>query len=159
MPDIGQEPQITSFDADPHRVAGAHRPFSAAVFDTEQQAWLVLRHPDVTQLLRDPTLKKDPFLAKDGPYTETLRGGDFSILFMDDPDHQRLRGLVTQAFSKRATEAFRPRIQAMADELLKSVDETAGPVDIISTFAVPLPIHVIAEILGIDTADQVDFKR
>jgi cytochrome P450 len=47
----------------------------------------------------------------------------------------------------------------MADELLKSVDETAGPVDIISTFAVPLPIHVIAEILGIDTADQVDFKR
>jgi cytochrome P450 len=150
---------IAMLDSDPHRTAAAHRSASAAVYDPDQQGWFVLRHADVAALLRDPNLKKDPYLAVDGPYTDTLRSGDFSMLFMDDPDHRRLRGLVNQAFSKRATEALRSRIQEIADNLLDEIDRTSDSVDIVSAFAVPFPITVIAEILGIDPADRADFKR
>jgi cytochrome P450 len=147
------------FDFDPHRVAAAHRPNSAAVYDDEQQAWLVLRHADVAALLRDPNFKKNPTIAAEGPYTQALLADDHSMLFMDDPDHRRIRSLVSQAFSKRATEAFRPRIQAIADDLLDAIDPTSDSVDIVSVLAVPLPITVIAEILGVDSTDLADFKR
>jgi cytochrome P450 len=152
-------PPIATFDSDPHRVAAAYRPTAAAVYDSDQQAWLVLRHIDVAALLRDPSFKKDPAVATDGPYTRALLADDHSMLFMDDPDHRRLRGLVSQAFSKRATEASRQRIQTIADDLLGTIDQTSGSVDIVSVFAVPFPITVIAEILGIDPADRADFKR
>ncbi len=81
------------------------------------------------------------------------------MLFMDDPDHRRLRGLVTQAFSKRATEAIRSRIQEIADQLLDTIAPTNGAVDIVSEFAVPFPISVIAEILGVAATDRLEFKR
>jgi cytochrome P450 len=92
------------FDADPHAVAAAHRASSAALYDHGQQARLVLRHVDVTAMLRDPNLKKDPAAASDGPYTRALLADDHSMLVKDDPDHRRLRSLVSQAISKRATE-------------------------------------------------------
>lgn len=81
------------------------------------------------------------------------------MLFKDDPDHRRLRSLVSQAFSKRATEASRPRIQAITDAILDSMEVEADSVDIVSSLAVPLPIMVIAEILGVDSTDIADFKR
>lgn len=147
------------FVADPHGAAAVHRPIAAAVLDGDMQAWLVLRHVDVAAMLRDPTLKKDPAVALDGPYTQALLATTRSMLFMDDPDHRRLRGLVNQAFSRRATESNRPRIQATVDTLLDAMATTDGPVDLITSLATPFPITVIAEILGIDPGDQADFKR
>jgi cytochrome P450 len=120
---------------------------------------MVLRHADVSALLRDPTLKTNPAVASDGPYTQALLAGELSMLFMDDPDHRRLRGLVNQAFSKRATESNKPRIQAIVDDLLDAMATATGPVDLITSLATPFPITVIAEILGIDPADHDDFKR
>jgi cytochrome P450 len=152
-------PPIGLFDVDPHGVAAAYRPACSAVYDDEQQGWFAWRHRDVAALLRDPSFKKDPAVAVDGPYTQALLAGDYSILFMDEPDHRRLRGLVSQAFSKRATETLRPRIQAIADDLLDSVDPTTGSVDLVSALAVPLPVTAIAEILGVDPAARADFKR
>jgi cytochrome P450 len=147
------------FMADPHRLAAEYRPRSAAVYDGDMQAWTVLRHADVSTMLRDPHFKKDPAVAVDGPYTQALLAGARSMLFMDDPDHRRLRGLVNQAFSRRATESNRPRVQAIVDTLLDAMAEADGPVDLITALATPFPITVIAEILGIDPADQADFKR
>ena len=147
------------FDADPHAVAAAHRASSAALYDDEQQAWLVLRHVDVATMLRDPNLRKDPAAASDGPYTRALLADDHSMLFKDDPDHRRLRSLVSQAFSKRATEASRPRIQTITDAILDAIEVEADSVDIVSSLAVPLPIMVIAEILGVESTDIADFKR
>jgi cytochrome P450 len=147
------------FVADPHRVAAARREISAADYDSDFQAWTVFRHADVSALLRDPTLKKDPAVAADGLYTQVLLAGELSMLFMDDPDHRRLRGLVSQAFTKRATESSRPRIQATVDTLLDAMATESGPVDLITALATPFPITVIAEILGVDPADRDDFKR
>lgn len=121
------------FDADPHGIAAEYRASSAALYDHEQQAWLVLRHVDVASMLRDPNLSKDPAAAIDGPYTRAFLGDDHSILFMDDPDLRRLRGMVSHAFSKRATEASRPRIQTITDAILGSIRAEAESVDIVSS--------------------------
>jgi cytochrome P450 len=152
-------PPLERFDAEPHQVAAAYRPTLGAAYRADQQVWLVFRHQDVTDLLRDPNFKKDPRVAVEGPYGTPFTENDYSILFMDDPDHRRIRGLVTQAFSKRAVEAYRPRTQAIVDDLLELMATMKDPVDLISALAVPLPITVIAEILGIDPADRDDFKR
>ncbi len=148
-----------AFAADPHGAAAAHRPTSAAGYDGDFQAWTVLRHADVSALLRDPALKKDPAVAADGLYTQVLLAGERSMLFMDDPDHRRLRGLVSQAFTRRATESNRPLLQATVDDLLDAMATADGPVDLITSLATPFPITVIAEILGVDPADHDDFKR
>jgi len=157
--DRGGLPPISMFTTDPLRASAAHRPVSAVVYDDDEQGWLALRHADVSVMLRDASFKKDPARAIPGPYTDALLAGDWSMLFTDDDVHRRLRGLVSQAFTKRATEAARPWIQQIADELLEALGASAGPVDLISSFATPFPVDVIAEILGIDRADRAEFKR
>jgi cytochrome P450 len=149
---------VEDFDRHPHEVAAAYRSLVGARYRDDQQVWLVFRHENVVELLRDPACRKDPAVAVEGPYREPLLESDYSILFMDDPDHRRIRGLVTQAFSKRAVDGHRQRTQDI-DQLLDQVATATGPVDLIAALAVPLPIIVIAEILGIDPADQGDFKR
>jgi cytochrome P450 len=150
------------FVADPHGVAAAHCQHHGAVFDGDFHGWIVLRHADIAPMLRDPAYLKDPRFALAGPYTDVLLSAEPSMLFADDPDHRRLRSLVSGVFTKRATEASRPRIEAIVDELCQAMAEAGAggnPVDFIAEFAVPFPITVIAEILGIDAADRDDFKR
>ena len=81
-----------------------------------------------------------------------------SILNLDDPDHKRLRGLVSQAFNQRSIDALRPRIRVVAETLLDSLADRAS-FYIIAEFSVPLPIIVIAEMLGVDPGDMPQFKR
>ena len=79
------------------------------------------------------------------------------MLNRDGDDHRRLRRLVTKAFTPRMVEQLRPRIQTIADELLDIV-ETRGEMDLAAEYAFPLPITVIAELLGVPTADQERFR-
>lgn len=80
------------------------------------------------------------------------------LINADPPDHARLRALVTKAFAPKATEALRPRIQQLVDELLDAA-LPRGELDIIQDFAYPLPAIVIAEILGVPPEARDDFKR
>ncbi len=81
-----------------------------------------------------------------------------SILGLDDPEHGRLRRLVNRAFTPRAVEALTPRIVEIADRLL---DEVAGrdEIDFMEAIAIPLPVIVISEMLGVDPEDREQFKR
>ena len=79
------------------------------------------------------------------------------MLNRDGDDHRRLRRLVTKAFTPKVVEQLRPRIQAIADELLDAV-EARGEMDLSAEYAFPLPITVIAELLGVPTADQDRFS-
>jgi cytochrome P450 len=81
-----------------------------------------------------------------------------SMLQLDDPDHKRLRGLVSQAFNQRSVDALRPRIGAIADELLEALSGRDS-FDVMAEYASPLPIIVIAEMLGVDAVDLTQFKR
>jgi cytochrome P450 len=110
-------------------------------------------------LLRHPKLSSDETRAtteKGRPKPGRLKAQ--SLLFMDPPDHTRLRRLVSKAFTPRAVEALRPRITGLVDGLL---DEAAdqGQVDLVDALAFPLPFAVIAEMLGTPPADHERIRQ
>lgn len=123
---------------------------------------VLTRAVDVAVVLNDRTFSSDPRKSRDGSFTRKLfnvEDEDYrpTMLHMDDPEHKRLRGLVTKAFSQRSIDALRPRIAAVTASLLKDIP-VDRPFDLIALFARPLPTVVIAEILGADPARHHDFK-
>jgi cytochrome P450 len=123
------------------------------------RAWLVTRYADARMLLADPRLSKDGDrvsalypLGADSLPGHSLRG---NMLFKDPPDHTRLRKLAARAFTVRTVNALCPRIIRIADELLADIPD--GGVDLIESFAMPLPLRVIGEVLGVPALyrDQV----
>ena len=79
------------------------------------------------------------------------------MLDRDPPDHTRLRGLVSKAFTPRVVEVLRPHIQQIVDGLLAKTRD-AHAMDLIEEFAYPLPVIVICEMLGVPVADHERFK-
>jgi cytochrome P450 len=79
------------------------------------------------------------------------------FLFRDPPDHTRLRGLVSKAFTPKVVESLRSRTQVMVDDLLDAAME-AGQVDLLESFAHPLPVQVICDLLGVPAEDEDRFK-
>lgn len=126
------------------------------------RGWLVSRHADVTEFLRDPATSKEMSNARrNSPMANPLfeRGPDDtpSILVLDPPDHTRLRSLVSQAFTPRSVAALQPRIVAIARELLDEIAE-GSEFDLMAAFANQLPVIVIAEMLGVPPEHRARFK-
>lgn len=130
--------------------------------------WVLTRHADVMAALRDPRVTAERMEPPEGTdwlpeaYREAgrqvFRAMPHQLLFLDPPDHTRLRGLVSKAFTPRLVEALRPRIVALASELLDPIQQ-AGRAEIISELAYPLPAIVIAELLGVPVEDREQFIR
>lgn len=127
-------------------------------------SWLATRYDDVMTILKDSRFVKDirnvlepEQRAQLRPLTEAERILTRSMLFLDPPDHTRLRALVSKGFSSQAIDALRDRVQAIADELLDGV-QNRGEMDLITDYAYPLPLRVIAEMLGAPAADYARFR-
>src|SRR5690349_14082330 len=125
-------------------------------------AWVATTYEDVIAILKDPRFGRDPQKAAPPKSGEApgrlialakLFAWRRDMLQTDPPDHTRLRGLVSKAFTPRMIEQLRPRIQQITDELLDRV-QGRGQMDLISDFALPLPITVISEMLGIPPEDR-----
>ncbi|MCK9485844.1 MAG: cytochrome P450 [Dehalococcoidia bacterium] len=119
--------------------------------------WVVSRHEDVDAILRDHhRFSSDP---RRGPNADVLAALEVtqSMLNLDPPDHTRTRSLVTQAFTPRAIEGWRERIEAVISDLFAEIGE-AAEFDVMECLAVPLPVVVIAEILGVPPSDLPRFK-
>jgi cytochrome P450 len=129
-------------------------------------AWLVVRHAEARAALNDPRLSKDmqAALASGGKVVaEGLPGPAFArhMLVVDPPDHTRLRRLVAGAFSVRRIEGLRPHVQTIVDDLLDDV-AARGPesrVDLVESFAFPLPFTVICELLGVPETERTALGR
>lgn len=127
---------------------------------------LVTRYDDVAALLKDDTrFAKDPRNAmtpeqlKKRPWIPPMfRALQYSMLDLDAPDHTRLRAMVHKAFTPRMIEQMRERVQAIADQLLDAA-QAKGTFDLIADYALPLPLIVISEILGIPERDQQRFRK
>ena len=128
--------------------------------------WVLSRYDDCQQLLRDPRFGKGDRQERDARLPEDavaalarLRRRAPSLLFLDPPDHTRLRGLVSKAFTPRTVERLRPHIGRLLDDLLDAVDGGRGePVDVMAAVAFPLPVAVIGEMLGVPAADRAAFQ-
>jgi cytochrome P450 len=129
-------------------------------------AWLVVRHDEARAALKDPRLSKDMLAALatgTGVVAEGLPGPVFArhMLSVDPPDHTRLRRLVQAAFSPGRIERLRPRVQTVVDDLLHGV-AAQGPetrVDLVGSFAFPLPFTVICDLLGVPESDRAALGR
>lgn len=119
---------------------------------------LVLGYEECVTALRDHTTFSSMVMGGMGRPDGGRRGFGLTMLGADPPDHTRLRGLVSHAFTPRRIAMLEPRIAALADELLDAV-VPAGSFDLMRNFAEPLPVTIIAEMLGIPIADRAEFKR
>ena len=136
-------------------------PVHAITLADGHAAWLVVSYEEARAALNDSRLSKDMHAALatgSGVVAEGLPGPDFArhMLTVDPPDHTRLRRLVSAAFSVRRVEALRARIQAITDDLLDDIARQ-GPnsrIDLIATFAFPLPFTVICELLGVPPRER-----
>ncbi len=115
-------------------------------------AWVLTRYSDVDRLLRDHAT----FSSAVPSYVQR-RTGLTSMLETDPPDHTRLRSLVSQAFTPRAIEVLRPRIAQLAEELVDGA-ASRGRFDVMASLAYPLPVIVIAEMLGVPPEDMDRFE-
>src|SRR5437762_12042895 len=158
MADIQFNPMEPEFVADPYPTYHRLRA-DDPVHHSPLGFWVLTRYDDVVAALRDPRLAKEaiaPFVAaRFGAPVPTLVG--LSMLDRDPPDHTRLRGLVSKAFTPRVVEGLRPRIQTVVDGLLARV-ASAGSMDLIEDFAYPIPVVVICEMLGVPVEDHETFK-
>jgi len=136
-------------------------PVHAVTLADGHGAWLVVGYEEARAALNESRLSKDMHAALatgSGVVAEGLPGPAFArhMLTVDPPDHTRLRRLVSAAFSVRRVEALRVRIQAITDDLLDDIARQ-GPdseIDLIATFAFPLPFTVICELLGVPHDDR-----
>jgi cytochrome P450 len=122
-------------------------------------ALVLSRYVDCVAVLKDRRWSSD-FRNADrlgfDPDLDVL-GDARPFLFLDPPDHTRLRRLVSSAFTPRVVEGLRPRVQELVDDLLDDVAGN-GTMEVINDFAYPLPVTVISEMLGVPPGDYETFK-
>lgn len=156
-----------AFTADPYPAYAwlrEHTPVHKTRLPNGIEAYLVTRYADAKAVLGDSRLSKNAARSYPGwqPGRTGIPGEHRSgiaahLLNLDPPDHTRLRRLVSAAFTPRRVADFAPRVAAIADRLLDVAFTDGGVVDLVRTYAVPLPVVVICEMLGVPEEDQKIF--
>ncbi|GLY37567.1 cytochrome P450 [Amycolatopsis sp. NBRC 101858] len=122
--------------------------------------WLVTRYAEQRALLADPRVSAD--ITRPGypsPAPLPKGGTGISFILMDNPEHARLRKMVTAPFTIRRVAAMRPAVQKIVDDLLDRLLAGPKPVDLVEAFALPVPSLVICELLGVPYADHDFFQE
>jgi len=159
-------PLDPAFKADPHVVLDDLRARCPVRRDEMSGSFILTRYEDVRKLVSDRTLWRDPMRAEEAAtfqrrFAERAPEGvgrteTTSILMLDDPDHERIRRPLVQALYARVAK-FRPEVERIVDQTLDAIDASA-PFDLMSAFCVPVPIDVIASILGVDHERLPEFR-
>src|SRR5438270_10496069 len=157
MADLQFNPMDAEFIADPYPTSHRLRA-EDPVHHSALGFGVLTRYEDVVTALRDPRLAKEAVASFLAPrFGAPVPAMGLSMLDRDPPDHTRLRGLVSKAFTPRVVEGLRPRIQQIVDGLLDGVT-ARGSMDLIEEFAYPIPVIVICEMLGVPVEDHERFK-
>jgi cytochrome P450 len=134
-----------------------HEPLSRISLPYGGDAWLAVRHEDVRTVLSDPRFSRAALLERDVPRTSPRRLVDPTLHTVDPPEHNRLRRLVSAAFSPRQIDRLTAYAKRVTDELLDAAEEQGPPADLVTGLAMPLPVAVICEMLGVPAADRDRF--
>ncbi|NDU76356.1 cytochrome P450 [Actinomadura sp. DSM 109109] len=163
MSDLAYDPWSSAFVADPYPVFERLRAERPVFFHEPTGQWVISRYEDVDALLRDRRLGRsylhianheefgqepEPDFLK--PFWDLIRAG---MLDVEPPTHTRLRRLVSKAFTARMVEGLRPTIRRLAEELASGLADRGGG-DLLGEVAEPLPVNVIAEMLGVPVEDR-----
>lgn len=160
---LGYDPWDPTFIAEPYPALARLREHAPVAYDDRTGQWVISRYHDVDALLRDRRLGRSylhvashedwgrtaPPLAE-APFWDLLA---LQLIDMEPPDHTRLRRLVTRAFTPRTVEGLRPRIEGIVDGAIAQAREL-GTFDLLADLIEPVPVAVIAEMLGIPEADR-----
>lgn len=149
--------------ANPYPLYQRLRTEAPVYWDPYLHAWVVTRYADVITVLHHFSANRTPTpeqlaaigLAELAPVAQVMVK---QMLFMDAPDHTRLRGLASTAFTPARVEALRSHIRQILDDLLEPL-LVAGRMDVIADLAAPLPAIVTAEMMGLPTADADQLKE
>jgi cytochrome P450 len=170
MMNIVQQVNILSpeFKANPFPLLArlrAEQPLCRITLPDKTPVWLVTRYEDVKTLLTDERFAKSRYNAltpeqlRKQPWVPPMfRPLESTMVDLDPPDHTRLRQFVYKAFTPRLIEQMRERVQTLANELLDAVTRKAE-MDLIREYALPLPMTIITEILGVPTQDRDKFHK
>jgi unspecific monooxygenase len=165
--DLAFDPWDPAFLADPYPAYAELRDRGRVLYFEPTDQWLVPHHADVSALLRDRRLGRTyqhRFTHEDFGRTapppehepfHTLN--DHGMLDLEPPDHTRIRRLVSKAFTPRTVERLKPYVHGLAGELVSALVEKGGG-DLLTDVAEPLPVAVIAEMLGIPEADRAPLR-
>ena len=164
-PPVMFNPFLPSFLVDPYPAYAALRAQDPVHRSLALQAWVVTSYAEAEAVLRDPATYSSELSRATSQLGKALNqqraasplGHVMTVLNSDPPTHTRLRGLVNRAFTPRTVEALRSRIEAVTADLLDAVP-AGQPFDLMTTLAQPLPVIVIAELLGIPPGDRGRFK-
>ncbi|MFH9657194.1 cytochrome P450 [Streptomyces sp. NPDC017248] len=158
-PRIVLDPFVTDLDAESAALRAAG-PLAAVELPGGVPVWAVTHHAEAKALLTDPRLVKDinvwgawqrGEIPADWPLIGLANPGR-SMLTVDGADHRRLRALVAQALTPRRVERLRERIEHLTEGLLDALPADGGVVDLKAAFAYPLPMYVVADLMGIEEA-------
>ena len=131
----------------------------AELFSSDAMRTALLGIPPGVDPLEDPELVKVLMtLASTGPFSVDDLAGPGAIIAVDPPEHTEQRNIVNRGFSPRRIAVWEDRIRGIIDELMNEIPRD-GSFDLVSGLAVPLPMIVIAELLGVETERRHDFKR
>jgi cytochrome P450 len=153
-------PPLTSFFDSPV-MAGDPFPFFKVLRATQPVAriaegfWAIAKYDDVVRILRDP----ETFSSRVSVADERGEKRPPTILFDDPPVHTRMRGLLTKAFTPRVVELQREAIERNCERMVDAMLAADGPVDYVAGLSYPLPVGVIANMLGVADGDLATFKR
>ena len=156
---VAYNPLSDRIAQDPYPVYAALREKDPVHRSRLMNAWMFARHADVDAILRDQrNFGSDP---RKGTLTARQQAmlpppEELTMVLLDPPDHRRLRALVNKAFTPRSVEALEPRIRSTMAGLLDGIDDPGG-FDLIEAVAKPLPVIVIAEMLGVPHEDRARF--
>jgi cytochrome P450 len=144
--------------ADPYPLFRRLRQEDPVHEDPQGRGWIISRYDDVEKVLADRRFSAQrTLLASEGPGASSAVQAALArqMLFLDPPDHTRLRSLFTKAFTPQRMEALKPQVTTLVTEYLnRAEDAGGGAIDFIQDFAIPLPVTVIAQMLGVPTADR-----
>ena len=151
--------EAQKLDVDPrYATLRREKPLSRVQLPYGEPVWLATGYDDAKVVLSDRRFSRAAAVGRDQPRARPYPAGAGTMISLDPPEHSRLRRLVTKAFTARRIEALRPRVQQTADDLVNAMLDRGAPAELVEDFALPLPITVICELLGVPVEDRGRFR-
>jgi cytochrome P450 len=148
--------------AEQYRRIAADRPMTRMTMPVGGDAWIIHRNAAAREMLSDTRFVRKPFRTGERVVPYFVEFPDFlrsTLQFQDPPEHTKLRRLVQKAISPRSVRSMRDSAVAFATELIDAMLAKGGPVDLVHEYALPLPIQMLSNLLGVPPEDHEKFEK